>query len=140
WWNNMHFQHHSKPNVIDKDPDTRIEPVFVLGDKIPKRAAEKNAKYGKSLPYDLQYLYFFIAAPLLFPVYFQFMTIRHAIKRKKWMDLAWLTLYYVKFFALMPLKLGFLGALKFHFFLRVFEGTWFGTWNFCFTLYLFVLI
>ncbi|CAF1935419.1 unnamed protein product [Rotaria magnacalcarata] len=125
WWNNMHFQHHSKPNVIDKDPDTRIEPVFVLGDKIPKRAAEKNAKYGKSLPYDLQYLYFFIAAPLLFPVYFQFMTIRHAIKRKKWMDLAWLTLYYVKFFALMPLKLGFLGALKFHFFLRVFEGTWF---------------
>ncbi|CAF4743025.1 unnamed protein product, partial [Rotaria socialis] len=53
------------------------------------------------------------------------MTIRHAIKRKKWMDLAWLTLYYVKFFALMPLKLGFFGALKFHFFLRVFEGTWF---------------
>ncbi|CAF3578234.1 unnamed protein product [Rotaria socialis] len=21
WWNNMHFQHHSKPNIIDKDPD-----------------------------------------------------------------------------------------------------------------------
>ena len=33
----MHFQHHAKPNVIDKDPDTRIEPVFVLGDKIPIR-------------------------------------------------------------------------------------------------------
>jgi fatty acid desaturase len=33
----MHFQHHSKPNVIDKDPDTRIEPIFVLGDQIPIR-------------------------------------------------------------------------------------------------------
>ena len=37
WWNHMHFQHHSKPNVIDKDPDTRVEPIFVLGDKIPIR-------------------------------------------------------------------------------------------------------
>ena len=27
----------------------------------------------------------YLAAPLLFPVYFQFMTIRHAIKRQKWM-------------------------------------------------------
>ncbi len=33
----MHFQHHSKPNVIDKDPDTRIEPLFLLGDTIPIR-------------------------------------------------------------------------------------------------------
>ena len=76
----MHFQHHSKPNIIDKDPDTRVEPIFVLGDKLPKRvrsfvflinrkslvfvffvqAAQRNAKYGKQLPYDLQYLYFFI--------------------------------------------------------------------------------
>jgi fatty acid desaturase 2 (delta-6 desaturase) len=125
WWNHMHFQHHAKPNIIDKDPDTRVEPIFVLGDKLPKRAAEKNAKYGKGLPYDLQYLYFFIAAPLLFPVFFQFMTIRHAINRRKWMDLLFLTLYYVKFFSLMPLKLGLFGALKLLFLIRVFEGTWF---------------
>jgi len=125
WWNHMHFQHHAKPNIIDKDPDTRIEPVFVLGDKIPIRAAHRNAKYGKNLPYHLQYLYFFIAAPLLFPVYFQFMTIRHAVKRGKWADVAWLTLFYIKYFAFMPLNLGLVGALKFLFLLRVFEGTWF---------------
>ena len=35
----MHFQHHSKPNVIDKDPDTRIEPLFLLGDTIPIRVS-----------------------------------------------------------------------------------------------------
>jgi fatty acid desaturase 2 (delta-6 desaturase) len=125
WWNNMHFQHHSKPNIIDKDPDTRIEPLFLLGETIPKRQAEKNSKYGKNMPYNLQHLYFFIAAPLLFPVYFQFMTIRHTIKRRKWIDLLCLSLYYAKFFTLMPLKLGLLGALKFNFLMRVFEGTWF---------------
>jgi len=125
WWNHMHFQHHSKPNIMDKDPDTRVEPIFVLGNQIPVRAAERDAKYGKKLSYDLQHLYFFIAAPLLFPVYFQFMTIRHAVNRQKWMDVAWLTLYYLKFFSIMPLKLGLLGALKFHFIMRVFEGTWF---------------
>lgn len=125
WWNNMHFQHHSKPNVIDKDPDTRIEPLFLLGDTIPIRKAESNVKYGRKMPYNLQHLYFFIAAPLLFPVYFQFMTVRHAIVRRKWMDLAWLSLYYIKFFSLMPLKLGLLGAIKLHFLIRLFEGTWF---------------
>jgi fatty acid desaturase len=33
----MHFQHHSKPNIIDKDPDTRIEPLFLLGETIPMK-------------------------------------------------------------------------------------------------------
>ena len=37
WWNHMHFQHHSKPNIMDKDPDTRVEPIFVLGNQIPVR-------------------------------------------------------------------------------------------------------
>lgn len=125
WWNHLHFQHHSKPNIIDKDPDTRVEPIFVLGDVLPKRAAQRDVKYGKQLPYDFQHLYFFIAAPLLFPVYFQFMTIRHAVKRQKWMDVVFLGLYYLKFFTIMPMILGLIGALKFHFIMRVFEGLWF---------------
>ncbi|CAF0958212.1 unnamed protein product [Adineta steineri] len=125
WWNHMHFQHHSKPNVIDKDPDTRIEPAFVIGDKIPIRAAHRDVKYGKSFPYHLQYLYFFLAAPLLFPLYFQFTTIRHAIKRRKWMDVFWLSLFYIKFFTLMPLVFGLFGAIKLLFIIRLFEGTWF---------------
>jgi fatty acid desaturase len=41
----MHFQHHSKPNIIDKDPDTRIEPVFVLGETIPKRVRRIFKKF-----------------------------------------------------------------------------------------------
>ena len=25
WWNQMHYQHHAKPNVLDKDPDVRLD-------------------------------------------------------------------------------------------------------------------
>lgn len=68
------------------------------------------------------------------------MTIRHAVKRGKWQvrervdpvpseinqsvdllvfqDVAWLALFYIKFFALIPLKLGLLGAIKYLFLLR----------------------
>jgi fatty acid desaturase 2 (delta-6 desaturase) len=125
WWNHMHFQHHSKPNIIDKDPDTRIETVFLLGDTIPIRKAQANAKYGKKMPYNLQHLYFFFTAPLLFPVYFQYTGVRHAVVRRKWADLAWLSLYYVKFLSIMSLRLGLLGAIKLHFLIRLIEGTWF---------------
>lgn len=37
WWTHLHNQHHAKPNVINKDPDVRIDPVFVLGTKAPMK-------------------------------------------------------------------------------------------------------
>ena len=37
YWNHMHNQHHAKPNVIGKDPDTKMDPVFVLGEIQPLR-------------------------------------------------------------------------------------------------------
>ena len=69
---------------IGKDPDVRIDPIFVLGEVQPIKTAEKNAKNKKSLifPYEYQDKYFFIFAPLLFPTYFQIMTFRHAIVRR----------------------------------------------------------
>ena len=106
WWSHMHNQHHAKPNIvsicsyiltilktkkkilknfqIDKDPDVRIDPIFVLGKVQPVKTAEKNVKNKKTLvfPYNYQHKYFFIAAPLLFPSYFQIMTFRHAIIRR----------------------------------------------------------
>jgi fatty acid desaturase 2 (delta-6 desaturase) len=35
WWRHMHNQHHGKPNVIEKDPDVRMDPLFALGDTQP---------------------------------------------------------------------------------------------------------
>jgi fatty acid desaturase 2 (delta-6 desaturase) len=60
WWCHMHNQHHAKPNVIDKDPDTRTDPLFVFGDTQPiyvshlshlgwenrKSKQKKNRKFG----------------------------------------------------------------------------------------------
>uniref|UniRef100_A0A8D0DKB7 Cytochrome b5 heme-binding domain-containing protein n=1 Tax=Salvator merianae TaxID=96440 RepID=A0A8D0DKB7_SALMN len=35
WWNNLHFQHHAKPNCFRKDPDLNMHPiVFALGKKL----------------------------------------------------------------------------------------------------------
>jgi fatty acid desaturase len=45
----MHFQHHSKPNIIDKDPDTRIETVFLLGDTIPIRVGVRLFFFCKNI-------------------------------------------------------------------------------------------
>jgi fatty acid desaturase 2 (delta-6 desaturase) len=37
WWTLMHNQHHSKPNVINRDPDVRVDPLLVLGNVQPLR-------------------------------------------------------------------------------------------------------
>jgi fatty acid desaturase 2 (delta-6 desaturase) len=123
WWNHMHYQHHAKPNVIDKDPDVRLEKLFVLGDTMAERAAKK---WKKSLPYNLQHRYFFATLPpLLFPLYFQFMIFRHTITRRKWFELFTLMLFYVRFFAFFTTQMGLFGAMKFYFCVRVLESHWF---------------
>eukprot|EP00057_Strongylocentrotus_purpuratus_P017205 XP_011671679.1 PREDICTED: fatty acid desaturase 2-like [Strongylocentrotus purpuratus] len=102
WWNHMHYQHHAKPNVMNKDPDVRLEALFVVGEKMPKVVAESGKS---SMPYHLQQWYFFIIGPpLLFPLYFQFMIYRHMIKQKEWTDLFFNSLYYARFlFCYVPL-------------------------------------
>jgi len=123
WWQHLHNQHHSKPNVINKDPDVRLEPLFVIGEQIPKTIAEKR---NDSIPYNWQHYYFFIIGPpLLFPIYFQYMVFRHPIVRKEWLDVFLMSLFYVKFLVLYVPMLGFGGAIAFFFFTRCLESHWF---------------
>jgi len=123
WWQHLHNQHHAKPNVIDKDPDVRLDALFVLGDEIPKRVAKDQKK---SLPYNWQHQYFFaIGPPLLFPIYFQYMIFRHPITRKQWMDVFLMTLFYLKLIFLYTPFLGIFGALKYYFIIRCLESHWF---------------
>ncbi|OON14517.1 stearoyl-CoA 9-desaturase, partial [Opisthorchis viverrini] len=134
WWNYMHSQHHAKPNVIDKDPDIRLEPVFVVGDTMPIRAASRDNKWRTHLPYEYQANYFFFGAsnpfsllplasfhfgpPLLFPVYFQFMSFRHIFVRRCYEDLAWVMGFFTKLFVLYYPLLGFWGTLAYFFCVR----------------------
>lgn len=125
WWNHMHYQHHAKPNVIDKDPDVRLEALFVVGEVMPVKVAQEKKK---SMPFNLQHKYFFaIGPPLLFPIYFQFMLFRHVITRKLWMELGILFLYFTKFFCMYTPYLGLGWTIVYYFAFRCLESHWF-TW------------
>ncbi|XP_033127953.1 acyl-CoA (8-3)-desaturase-like [Anneissia japonica] len=125
WWNHMHNQHHSKPNVIDKDPDVRLEALFVVGEKMPVAVA----KSGKSsMPYNHQHKYFtIIGPPLLFPVYFQFMLFWYIFSRKEWTDLCFTLSFYVLFGATFGNLLSWWQVILLYEGMRVLESIWF-TW------------
>ncbi|XP_025080864.1 fatty acid desaturase 2-like isoform X1 [Pomacea canaliculata] len=124
WWNHMHYQHHAKPNVIDKDPDVRVEALFVIGKQMPVKIAKSKKK---SMPYNWQHHYFFIVGPpLLFPVYFQYMLLRHIFTRKLWLDLVVVAMFFARLFILYFPMLGW-GVIPFYFTVRCLESHWF-TW------------
>ncbi|CAH8829209.1 unnamed protein product [Trichobilharzia szidati] len=128
WWNHMHSQHHAKPNVIDKDPDTRLEPVFVVGENLPRRAASSESKWSWHFPYEYQHKYFFlIGPPLLFPVYFQIMSFRHMWIHKRVEDFIYVMGFYAKLLFLYHSIFGFWGSLAYFFVIRLIESHWF-TW------------
>jgi fatty acid desaturase len=122
WWNHLHYQHHAKPNMLHKDPDVRLDAVFVLGEEMPKRVAKKK----KTMPYNWQHRYFFIIGPpLLFPIYFQYMIFKHPYVRRQWMDLLVMSLFYIKFFSLYIPMLGVGWTLLYYFLVRCVESHWF---------------
>jgi len=55
WWNFRHFQHHSKPNVIKKDPDVNVPYVFLIGEHMAKRWGALKKGF---MPYHWQAVYF----------------------------------------------------------------------------------
>ena len=123
WWNHLHYQHHAKPNVLHKDPDVRLDALFVLGEEMPKRvAAEKK----RSMPYNWQHRYFFIIGPpLLFPIYFQYMIFKHPYSRRQWSEIAVMCLFYLKMYALYSPMLGLGWTMLYYFLVRCIESHWF---------------
>jgi len=123
WWNHLHFQHHAKPNVIGKDPDVRLDALFVVGEEMPVNVAKTRKK---SMPFNLQHRYFFaLGPPLLFPVYFQIMLIQYIISRKQWMELCILMAFFTTFFSLYGPQLGVTWVLIYYFSMRCIESHWF---------------
>eukprot|EP00061_Rhincodon_typus_P018976 g48383.t1 len=123
WWNHRHFQHHAKPNIFNKDPDVNMLKVFVLGDTQPVEFGKRKIKY---LPYNYQHEYFFlIGPPLLIPVYFYIQIMMTMITRRDWVDLAWATTYYIRYFTTYIPFYGFFGSILFVIFVRFIESHWF---------------
>lgn len=131
WWRYLHNQHHAKPNVIGKDPDVGIDPVFLLGKTQPIKKAEKMAKNKEKFlyPYTIQHYVFPFAAPLLFPLFFQYTTIRHALRRKNRLDIAAIMLMFAIYFSvsLPAFEYNLSKSLAFYLIIRLIESSWF-TW------------
>uniref|UniRef100_A0A8D1G282 Acyl-CoA (8-3)-desaturase n=1 Tax=Sus scrofa TaxID=9823 RepID=A0A8D1G282_PIG len=124
WWNHLHFQHHAKPNCFCKDPDINMHPFFfALGKILSVELGKQKKKY---MPYNHQHKYFFlIGPPALLPAYFQWYIFYFVIKRKKWVDLAWMTSFYVRIFLTYVPLLGLKGSLGLLFLVRFLESNWF---------------
>jgi len=123
WWNWRHFMHHSKPNIIQKDPDIAIAHLFVIGRRLSQIWGKKKLGY---MPYSWQHRYWhFIGPPLLVPFYFQYEHLTWAIKNKRWVDLFWCVTFYIKYFSIYVPVIGWWHAIGLYFFMRVVESHWF---------------
>ena len=125
WWNWRHFRHHSKPNVVVKDPDITFPELFIFGRSFPILWAKKHkiTRY-----YQWQHFYFFfLGPPMLLPVYFHYEITRHVIKYKQWMDLFLMLLFLVRFVGIASCFIGVGGGFGLYMFVRFLESHWF-TW------------
>ncbi|XP_063145270.1 acyl-CoA (8-3)-desaturase-like [Candoia aspera] len=123
WWNNLHFQHHAKPNCFRKDPDLNMHPlVFALGKKL---ATEIGLQKKKFMPYNHQHKYFFIMAPLLLVPFFQLSVFYFTIRRREWVDLALITAYQIRNFLIYIPIMGFNYFMAYYWLARFLEASWF---------------
>ncbi|CAD5124890.1 DgyrCDS13142 [Dimorphilus gyrociliatus] len=123
WWNYRHFNHHSKPNVVKKDPDIRLDMFFVLGKVIPIEWAKKKKGF---MPYQHQHKYFYlILPPLLLPLYFNYEIPYYLLSRKRYGDLFWMLTFFLRYELIFYPLLGFWGTLGLFFFVRFIESHWF---------------
>jgi len=124
WWNHRHFLHHSKPNVIAKDPDISFPMMFLFGKTAPIVWAQKKRGF---LPYHKQHLYWhLLGPPTTLTIYFHVEIILFVILKKKWVDILMIVLYMTRFMLLFtPVTGGFWGAISLYFMARLLESHWF---------------
>nr|AQP31156.1 fatty acid desaturase C1 [Paracentrotus lividus] len=122
WWKYRHYLHHSKPNVINKDPDIKMEIFLLVGDTIPVEMAKSKKGF---MPYQHQHEYFTVLFPLLLVVYYYYEVLRFVFKRREWLDLLLMSLYFMRFFYLFTPMTGILGAVTILYLGRVIQSSWF---------------
>ncbi|ESP04267.1 hypothetical protein LOTGIDRAFT_198790, partial [Lottia gigantea] len=123
WWNHRHFQHHAKPNIIRKDPDIRLDYLFLIGKNLPIEWGKKKKGF---MPYNKQQTYFyFILPPFLLPIYFNFEVPYFLFKFRKYWEMFWMFMFFVRYELMFYQFLGFWGTLGLYFFVRFLESHWF---------------
>ncbi|XP_046301710.1 fatty acid desaturase 2-like protein FADS2B [Marmota monax] len=122
WWNYRHFQHHVKPNIYPKDPDIDMGPLFLLGDSQPVKYGKKKIKY---INYEKQHLYFYwVGLPLLMPVYFNLQSMQVMYLRRYWVDIAWVSSFYIRHFITFGPFYGIFGTVLLIYLVKFLESPW----------------
>ncbi|XP_062053408.1 fatty acid desaturase 2-like protein FADS2B [Lepus europaeus] len=122
WWNNRHFQHHVKPNIYPKDPDIDMGPLFLLGETQPVKYGKKKIKY---IDYEKQHLYFYmVGLPLLMPVYFNLQSMQMMYLKKYWVDIAWVSSFYIRYFITFSTFYGIFGSFLLIYLVKFLESPW----------------
>nr|XP_054750545.1 acyl-CoA 6-desaturase-like [Lytechinus pictus] len=122
WWKYRHYLHHSKPNVIDKDPDIKMEIFLLVGDTIPIEVAKSKKGF---MPYQHQHRYFTVLSPLLLVVYYYYEVLRFVFKRKEWLELFLMVLYFIRCLYLFTPITGIVGVYTILYLSRVIQSMWF---------------
>ncbi|XP_005408038.1 PREDICTED: fatty acid desaturase 2-like protein FADS2P1 [Chinchilla lanigera] len=122
WWNYRHFQHHVKPNIYPKDPDIDMGPLFLLGDYQPVKYGKKKIKY---INYEKQHLYFYmLGLPLLMPGYFNLQSMQVMYLRKYWVDIAFVSSFYIRHFITFGSFYGIFGTVLLIYVVKFLESPW----------------
>ncbi|XP_054999738.1 fatty acid desaturase 2-like protein FADS2B [Sorex araneus] len=122
WWNFRHFQHHVKPNVYPKDPDIDVGPLFLLGELQPVKYGKKKIKY---INYEKQHLYFYLVGlPLLMPVYFNLQSMQVMYLRRCWVDIAWVSSFYIRYLITFGPFYGIFGTILLIYLVKFLESPW----------------
>jgi fatty acid desaturase 2 (delta-6 desaturase) len=122
WWNDRHFSHHSKTNILVEDPVITVAPILVVGENVATEYGRKKLKY---LPYASQHKYFyFMVVPLMMPIYYIFQIPLFVIKNKYWLELFWMSTFWLRWHLMFSGFFGFWGMLGFYTVVRVVESHW----------------
>uniref|UniRef100_A0A673TZM2 Cytochrome b5 heme-binding domain-containing protein n=2 Tax=Suricata suricatta TaxID=37032 RepID=A0A673TZM2_SURSU len=122
WWNYRHSQHHVKTNIYPKDPDIDMGALFLLGELQPVKFGKMKIKY---INYEKQHLYFYIVGlPLLMPIYFNLESIYVMFFQSYWMDVAWVSSFYIRHFITFGPFYGIFGTILLIYFVKLIESPW----------------
>ncbi|XP_067902273.1 acyl-CoA (8-3)-desaturase-like isoform X2 [Heterodontus francisci] len=116
-WLQHDFGHLS---VFSKSKWNHLAHKFIIGHL---KVGKQKKKY---MPYQHQHKYFFLLGPpALLPLYFQWYVFYFAVRRKQWVDLAWMVSFYIRISLTYIPLLGIQGFLLMFFLVRFVESNWF---------------
>eukprot|EP01116_Phalansterium_solitarium_P012788 TRINITY_DN2938_c0_g1_i2.p1 TRINITY_DN2938_c0_g1~~TRINITY_DN2938_c0_g1_i2.p1 ORF type:complete len:429 (-),score=104.58 TRINITY_DN2938_c0_g1_i2:311-1597(-) len=121
WWKTRHNRHHSKTNILKKDPDIHNEPLFLFGEvMVPKKLGWKHIPYQK-------YYWWLLGPPVVTTLLFFQQNIKFIVRGRYYIDQFFTVAYFARHMIAFIPVVGFFPFVVLYFFFRLIESHWF-TW------------